>query len=387
MTMSKKDYYSVLGVERSASSQDIKAAYRKMALKYHPDRNPNNKEAEEKFKEAAEAYEVLSDADKRRAYDQFGHEGLGGAGMGGHGPGGMNMDDIFEHFGDIFGDLGSIFGQQGGGRQGRAGRKKSGPQPLQGHDLSQDIQISLKESFTGLKKEISYYHFVECTSCRGKGTQENTSAQTCPGCQGTGQITSRQGFFMYSQPCSTCRGNGFIIPSPCKTCGGQSRVQQFDKFTVNIPAGIFDGAELRIAGKGDAGVYGGSAGDLFLHVSVQPDKRFKRVEDDLVCTIMLTYPQLVFGCQVDIETIDGSKESIKIPKSCQADEKIIVPGKGFAHMRSKGNGNLVVITKCHIPRKLSPAAKQALTTYSDQIGTDPDDQPGMIASFFKKFLG
>lgn len=380
--MNKKDYYTILGVERSASTDEIKAAYRKLALKYHPDRNPNNKEAEEKFKEAAEAYQVLSDTEKRRTYDQFGHAGFEG-GMGGPGAGagnGMNMDDIFEHFGDIFGD---IFGQTTQKRS----RKKSGPQALRGHDLSKDLQISLKESYTGIKKEISYYHFVECTSCRGKGTKEGTQAQSCSECQGSGQINYRQGFFMYSQPCSACHGNGFVIPSPCATCKGQSRVQQFDKFTVTIPAGIFDGAELRIAGKGDAGVYGGGSGDLFLHIEVKPDKKFHRVDDDLVCSLMVTYPQLVLGCQVEIENIDGSKETIKIPRGCSVNEKLMVPGKGFAHMRSKGNGNLVVIVVCHIPKKLSAEAKQALSAYSDLIGTSTDDQPGMISSFFKKFLG
>ncbi len=372
-----RDYYEILGVSKNATQEEIKAAYRKLALKYHPDRNPNNKEAEEKFKEAAAAYEVLSDTDKRKRYDQFGHAGVeGNMGMGKQD---MNMEDIFEHFGDIFGD---IFGM--GQRQ---TRRKTGPTPKRGHDLSQELQITLKEAYTGTKKEVGIYQFVACEVCGGKGMEKGTSAQTCSRCSGTGQIQFKQGFFMYAQPCDVCNGEGFTIPSPCKACKGQSRIQKFDKFTVNIPKGIFDGAELRISGKGDAGVYGGQSGDLFIHVTVLPDKTFSRVDDDLVCTIMLTYPQLVLGSQIDIENIDGTKETIKIPKGCPVGEKIIVAGKGFQRLRSKSYGNLVVITNCHIPKKLSTEAKRLLTDYSEQIGTSTDNHEGSIRSFFKKFLG
>ncbi len=372
-----RDYYEILGVSKNATQEEIKAAYRKLALKYHPDRNPNNKEAEEKFKEAAAAYEVLSDTDKRKRYDQFGHAGVeGNMGMGKQD---MNMEDIFEHFGDIFGD---IFGM--GQRQ---TRRKTGPTPKRGHDLSQELQITLKEAYTGTKKEVGIYQFVACEVCGGKGMEKGTSAQTCSRCSGTGQIQFKQGFFMYAQPCDVCNGEGFTIPSPCKACKGQSRIQKFDKFTVNIPKGIFDGAELRISGKGDAGVYGGQSGDLFIHVTVLPDKTFSRVDDDLVCTIMLTYPQLVLGSQIDIENIDGTKETIKIPKGCPVGEKIIAVGKGFQRLRSKSYGNLVVITNCHIPKKLSTEAKKLLTDYSEQIGTSTDNHEGSIRSFFKKFLG
>ncbi len=372
-----RDYYEILGISKNASQDEIKAAYRKLALKYHPDRNPDNKEAEEKFKEAATAYEILSDPDKRKQYDQFGHAGVEGS-MGG-GPRDMDMEDIFEHFGDIFGD---IFGM---GR--RQARRKSGPTPKRGHDLSQELQITLKDSFTGTKKDIGIYQFVPCENCDGKGMEKGTTAQSCERCAGTGQIQFKQGFFMYSQPCDVCHGAGFIIPKPCKTCKGQSRVQKFDKFTITIPKGIFNGAELRISGKGDAGVYGGQTGDLFIHITVRPDKTFSRVDDDLVCTIMLTYPQLVLGSQIDIESIDGTKEPIKIPKGCPVGEKIIIPGKGFQRLRNKSYGNLVVITNCHIPKKLSADAKKLLVEYSEQIGTTTDSQEGSITSFFKKFLG
>jgi molecular chaperone DnaJ len=380
--MNKKDFYEVLGVAKTASADEIKAAYRKLAMKYHPDRNPGNKEAEDKFKEAAEAYEVLSDADKRRTYDQFGHAGMSGMGGGPEGHGGMNMDDIFENFGDIFG---SMFG---GGSSHQRSRRKQGPVAQRGHDLAKDVEITLKEAFLGTKKEITYYHFFTCEACKGKGAKAGTSTKECPTCKGAGQVQFRQGFFMYAQTCSNCAGHGYIIESPCPECGGQSRIQKYDKFSVNIPAGIYDGAELRIGGKGDAGVYDGSAGDLFLKVRVIADKKFTRVEDDLVCHVMLTYPQLVFGSQVEIESIDGTKETIKVPKGCPVGEKILVPGKGFAKLRGKVRGNLVVITECHIPKNLSKEAKEALTTYSTIIGTQvSSSNESSIVGFFKKFLG
>jgi molecular chaperone DnaJ len=383
--MENRDYYKILGVPKSASEADIKAAYRKLALKYHPDRNPNNKEAENKFKEAAQAYEVLSDTNKRKQYDQFGQAGVDGMGHAGSNPHGMNMDDIFSNFGDIFGD---IFGGQ------QQKRKKNGPSAQRGHDLAKEIIISLQESYLGVKKELSYYRFVPCTACESKGTSKGGSVQPCSACGSTGQMTFRQGFFMYQQTCASCSGQGFTIPNPCKTCSGQTRVQSHDKFSVNIPNGIFDGADLRIAGKGDAGIFGGPAGDLFVKILVTPDKNFKRVGDDLVCSVTLTYPQLVLGCQVEIESIDGSKQLLKVKKGCPVGEKIIIEGKGFQKVRNSSRGNLVVVTKCHIPKKMSEESKQALLNYATQLdaesvknGPDAGNNDGSIMGFFKKFLG
>lgn len=376
--MSKRDYYDILGVSKTASQDEIKAAYRKQALAYHPDRNPGNKEAEEKFKEASEAYEILSDAQKRQQYDQFGHAGMGGMG-GGHGAGGMNMDDIYENFGDIFG---SMFGGGGSKRQ-----RAKGPRAQRGHDLSKEITISLKDSYLGAKQEVSYYRFFPCEPCKGMGMAKDSKAVQCATCGGYGEVRHQQGMFMYSQTCHACGGKGYTIPSPCPSCNGQSRTQKYDKFTVTIPEGIYNDAELRIAGKGDAGVYGGPAGDLFIKVHVTEDKKFRRVGDDLVCNVLVTYPQLVLGSQIEIENIDGIKKSIKIPKSCPVGERILVVGTGFASLRTKVRGNLVVITKCHIPKKLSPEAKDLLTKYSEIIGTEPSDESGSILGFFKKFLG
>ncbi len=269
-------------------------------------------------------------------------------------------------------------------------RRKKGPIAQQGQDILKELSITLKESFLGLKKEISYYRFFPCTTCNNTGTQKGTSVQPCSACNGTGQMTYRQGFFMYSQTCATCAGHGYTIPSPCPACSGQSRIQQYDKFSINIPSGVYDGAELRITGKGDAGVYGGPAGDLFIKIHVMPDKLFKRSGDDLICSVMLSYPQLVFGSQMEIESIDGSKQTIKI-KGCPVGEKIIVAGKGFAKMRGNSHGNLVVITKCHIPTKLSEEAKKKLHEYAtltQQETTSSDSgNDGSIIGFFKKFLG
>lgn len=376
--MAQRDYYEILGVAKTASQDDIKKAYRKLAMKYHPDRNPDNKEAEEKFKEASAAYQVLSDESKRRQYDQFGHAGVGG------GPGAqdINLDDIFSNFGDIFG---SMFG---GGRP-RGGRPtgKAQPTPQRGHDLGRELTISLKESFLGTKKEISFYHFITCDICNGKGLQKGTKYTTCTQCKGAGQQLYRQGFFTVSQPCGTCRGQGYTIPSPCTGCNGQSRVQKYDKFTVTIPKGIKDRAELRIAGKGDAGVFGGSPGDLYIKVHTLSDKKFKRIGDDLCSNVTLTYPQLVLGAQMEIESIDGTKHSIKIPKGTAVGNKITVSGKGFKNLRSGTTGDLIITTQCHVPKKLTKEAKKALADYSEIIGTGVTEEDGSIIGFFKKFLG
>ncbi len=374
-----RDFYEILGVAKTASQDEIKSAYRKLALKYHPDRNPGNKEAEDKFKEAAEAYGVLSDPDKRKRYDQFGKQGVDGMGAGGFGSD-MNMDDIFENFGDIFE---SLFG--GGGAQRKA--RKAGPAPRRGHDIYKDISVTLKESFLGTVKQMSFYRYVQCDDCKGKGAKAGTSVQTCAQCHGSGQQQFRQGFFAFSQTCGTCGGQGFTIPSPCATCKGQTRVQKLDSFELNIPKGIFQDAELRVSGRGDSGIFGGPGGDLLVRVKVMPDKKFKREGDDLLCSMMLTYPQLVFGSQVEIESIDGTKESIKIVAGSSVGQTISIPNKGFARLRSKGKGNLIITLECDIPKKLSSKAQALLKEYSEEVGTDINNSDNSVIGFFKKFLG
>lgn len=371
--MSKRDYYDVLGVSKSADTAEIKKAYRKLAMKYHPDRNPDNKQAEEKFKEATEAYEVLVDADKRGKYDQFGHAGMN-AGSDFHNF--SDMGDIFSNFGDIFG---SMFGQ---GPQQR--RRATGPTAQRGHDLGQKITLSLKESFEGIKKEVRIYHYVPCDSCSHTGCQPGTKPTVCSTCQGSGQTSVQQGFFAFSQPCRTCSGEGFKITSPCQSCRGQSRTQKYETLTVTVPAGIFDGADLRVSGKGDAGVFGGPAGDLFLQITVKTEKNFRRRGDDLVCDLDLSYPQLVLGAHLEIETITGEKQAVKIPKGCPVGEEILIPGKGFQKIRGYGSGNLVFITRCVIPKKVSADGKEALLSYNKII--EKEGKNSGLFGFFKRFL-
>jgi molecular chaperone DnaJ len=377
----KKDFYTILGVPRTATKDEIKKAYRELALKYHPDRNPNNKEAEEKFKEAAEAYSILSDDTKRAQYDKFGHAGAQGMGGFGHYNGQeIDLSDIFEQFGDIFGGM---FGEKK-----RQTRKRTAKlMPKQGHDLQHSLSITLKESFEGTKKAISYYHFVPCNECKGTGTAAQSKVELCSDCQGAGQIQIQRGFFAYTQTCPTCRGEGVLIKNPCPNCKGQSRIQQYDTITVTIPKGIFDGANLRISEKGDAGIYGGKSGDLYITVTVKTDKNFTRVDDNLECIVTLTYPQLVFGADIEITSIDESKEAVKIPQGCTVGQKIVIPGKGFTKIRGRSRGDLVIITACHIPKKISAKASKLLKEYAEEIGSSTNDSDGSIKSFFKKFLG
>ncbi len=380
--MSKRDYYDILGVAKDSDAATIKKAYRKLAMKYHPDRNPDNKEAEDKFKEATQAYEVLSDDKKRKRYDQFGHSGMN-AGSDFHNFNDMN--DIFSNFGDVFGNdvFEQFFGQQMGGR---ARRKKSGPTPTRGHDLAQQITLTLKESFEGIKKQFKIYRYVDCKDCKHTGCEGNSKPTACSQCRGTGQVTMQQGFFAVSQPCSACRGQGFTIEKPCKTCRGQSRVQQYDSITVTIPAGIYNGADLRVSGRGDAGTFGGVAGDLYVKVSVEKHEIFSRRNDDLIGKLSLSYPQLVLGAQIEIESVDGSKHTVKVPKGCAVGHEIVIAGKGFKKLHGYGHGNLIFVTDCVIPKKISKAAKDKLLEFNMQVEED-GSHGGGITGFFKRFLG
>jgi len=372
----KRDYYEILGVSKTADQDEIKKAYRKLALKYHPDKNPDNPEAENKFKEAAEAYEVLSDASKRQKYDQFGHAAMN---QGSDFHQYSDASDIFEAFGDIFGNIFT-----GAGGQRRKGPKGE-PQSQRGHDLSQNFEVTFKESYLGCKKDLRVYRYVACEPCSGSGAQKGSKPTTCSTCKGAGQSLFQQGFFTFAQTCSTCHGQGFIISNPCSGCRGQTRIQTYEKLSVTIPAGIYHGAELRISNKGDAGTFNGPAGDLYIAVNVKPDKQFIRRNDDLVMTLHLTYPQLTLGCQVEIDNLDDTKELIKVPKACPVGHEVVVPGKGFAKLHGYGRGNLVIITQCDIPTKLSQEAKDALLDYAKKLGDQSTN--GGVSGFFKRFLG
>ena len=345
--MSKRDYYEVLGVPRNATEQEIKSAYRKLALKYHPDRNPGDKQSEEKFKEAAEAYSVLIDTDKRHMYDRFGHAGLGGAATGGFDPSAFSgFEDILGGLGDIFG-FGDIFG----------GRRRSGPQ--RGADLRYDLEISFEEAAKGVEASIQIPRQATCETCNGSGAAPGTQPITCPQCQGRGQLRYQQGFFTVARTCGQCRGSGSIIPKPCPACRGTGRVQQEKKLTVRIPAGIATGQRLRLSGEGEAGPMGGPNGDLYVVVHVQDHPFFQRDGNDLYCEVPLNFTTLALGGEIRIPTLDGD-EPFTVPAGTQTGTTFRVRGKGMLDVSGRGRGDLLVTVKVTTPKKLTKEQKKLL---------------------------
>lgn len=363
-TMSKKDFYSVLGVTKTASAEEIKKAYRKKAMQYHPDRNIGNKEAEEKFKEIAGAYEVLSDENKRASYDQMGHDGYSQHAAGGGFSGGAsnnysNMEDIFSSFGDLFG------GMFGGNRQ---RKQKSGNFAEDGTDLAMTVNLSLKEAFLGCKKEFSIYHFVECSSCQGFGGEDNSKPTECSTCKGSGQIIMQSGFFSVSQPCNSCKGKGLKILNPCKKCKGKCRIQKYETVAVSFPNTIFNGADLKITGKGDAGVFGGKKGNLYLKIKIAQNPDFFRENDDIITKVMIPYPILVLGGEVVIQNIDETKEKFSIPAGSFIGKRVSVANKGFVGANGKSRGNFVLELGCEIPKNISAKAASLLKDFAEETG-------------------
>jgi molecular chaperone DnaJ len=345
--VSKRDYYEVLGVSKTAVDSEIKSAYRKLALKYHPDRNHGNKEAEEKFKEAAEAYAVLADADKRRMYDRFGHAGLGsGAGF---------DPSVFTGFEDILGGLGDIFGF--GSVFGAGGQRRSGPQ--RGADLRYDLEISFEESAKGAETAIQIPRQEPCETCKGSGAAPGTKPTTCPQCQGRGQLRYQQGFFTVARTCGQCRGSGSIISKPCTECRGSGRIPKERKITVRIPAGIATGQRLRLSGEGEAGPSGGPAGDLYVVIHVQDHPFFQRDGNDLFCEIPLNYPTLALGGDIKIPTLEGD-EDFTVPESTQSGATFTLRGRGMPDVSGRGRGNLIVRVKLVTPKKLTREQKRLL---------------------------
>jgi molecular chaperone DnaJ len=354
--VSKRDYYEILEVTRTATDQEIKSAYRRLALKYHPDRNPGDKAAEEKFKEAAEAYAVLADTDKRHMYDRFGHAGLGGAATGGFDP------TVFTGFEDILGGLGDIFGigEMFGGQ-----RRRGGPQ--RGADLRYDLEISFDESAKGVETTIQIPRNETCETCHGSGSAPGSKPQTCPQCQGRGQLRYQQGFFTVARTCGQCRGSGSIISSPCTTCRGSGRVQQQRKLTVKIPAGIASGQRLRLSGEGESGAGGGPAGDLYVVVHVQEHPFFHRDGNDLFCEIPLNYPTLALGGEIAIPTLEGA-ETFKIPEGTQSGATFRLRGRGMADVVSgRARGDLLVTVKVVTPKKLTKDQRKLLEQLADTL--------------------
>jgi molecular chaperone DnaJ len=351
--VSKADYYEVLGVSRDASEQDIKSAYRKLALKHHPDRNPGDRASEEKFKEAAEAYAVLADADKRKMYDRFGHAGLGaGAQGGGFDP------TVFTGFEDILGGLGDVFGF---GDVFGGARRRGGPQ--RGADLRYDLEISFGESAKGTETTIQVPRSETCDSCRGTGAAEGSSPATCPQCQGRGQLRYQQGFFTVARTCGQCRGTGSIISTPCQTCRGAGRVQKERKLTVRVPPGIATGQRLRLNGEGEAGPGGGPSGDLYVVVHVQEHPFLQRDGNDLHCEIPVSFPTLALGGEITIPLLDGD-EPYKVPEGTQTESTFRFRGRGMPDVSGRGRGDFLVTVKLVTPKKLSREQRKLIEQFA-----------------------
>jgi molecular chaperone DnaJ len=368
--MSKRDYYEVLGVPRNASDQEIKSAYRKQALKYHPDRNAGDKEAEERFKEAAEAYGVLGDPDKRQRYDTFGHAGLGGA---------AGFDPtIFADFGDILGDFfgfGDVFGRRRGG-------------PRRGADLRYNLELTFEEAAFGTEAAIQIPRAETCETCGGSGAAPGTQPVACPACGGSGQVTFQQGFFSVARTCGRCRGAGRIVTAECKTCHGQGRIAVERKLQIKIPPGVDTDSQLRISGEGEPGAAGGPPGDLYVVVHVKEHELFKRDGSNLFCEVPVSVTQAALGASVEVPTLDGGRTKLQVPEGTQPGTVLRIRHQGFPHLGSKGRGDLHVLIRVVVPRHLSSEQKKLL----EQLGRtlpvpDLNDRDRSLLDRMKDLLG
>ncbi|TSA48452.1 MAG: molecular chaperone DnaJ [Deltaproteobacteria bacterium] len=344
----KSDYYEILGVERNASEEEIKKSYRKLAMQYHPDRNPGNREAEEMFKEASEAYEVLSDQGKRDIYNRYGHEGLTGTGYRGF----SGFDDIFSSFGDIFGD---VFGFN-------TGRSRSRTAAQAGADLRYDLRISFMDAALGAKTEINLHKYVLCTSCRGSGCASGTSPEVCSRCQGRGQVTQSSGFFSIATTCPQCRGAGKVIKTPCRECSGGGKVKVAKTVQLKIPAGVESGSRLRMRGEGEEGEYGGPSGDLYVFIEVEQHDVFERNGNDIYCRIPITFIQAALGGSIEAPTLTGN-EKMKIPRGTQTGRTFRLKGKGIPHLRGYGCGDQIIETVVTVPMNLTKRQEELLKEF------------------------
>ena len=379
--MAKRDYYEVLGVGKDASEDEIKKAYRKIAIKYHPDRNPGNKEAEEKFKEAAEAYDVLHDPQKRQQYDRFGFDGPAGGGFGGFGGGGMDMDDIFSMFGDIFGGR-SGFGGFGGGRGSR-------PQQYRGNDLRLKVRLSLLDVAHGVTKKFKVRKDVVCQHCHGSGAEAGSSAETCPTCHGSGVVThTTQSIFGMMQTqgvCPTCNGEGKVIKNKGKECGGTGVVKGEEVVEIKIPAGVASGMIVNVPGKGNAGMHNGINGDIQVLIEEEPNDTFVRDGNNLIYNLLLDFPTAALGGEVEIPTIEGTKLKVKIENGTQPGKTLRLQGKGLPAVQGygRGTGDLIVNISVFVPKYLSHEEKAALTKFKDSDNFKGDTSTKQ--SIFQRF--
>ena len=366
--MAKRDYYETLGVSRSASKDEIKKAYRKLALKYHPDKNKGDKASEDKFKEASEAYHVLSDNKRKTNYDQFGHAAFDGGGSQGFGnfDFGSSFSDIFE---DFFGD--DVFG----GRS--SGRRSSN----RGNDLRYDVSISMEEAYSGLNKKVNYTTYKKCIRCTGQGSEPGSKPITCKYCNGRGKVRTNQGFFTIQQTCPQCSGYGETIGSPCKDCGGNGKTQGNENVTVKIPKGVDDGTRIRLSGKGEAGTKGGLNGDLYLFISIDNHNIFKRSEENLYYELPITFSNASLGTTVEVPSIDGGKSKIKIPAGTQHGKQFRLKGKGMPVLRRNLFGDLYIRVVTQVPTSLSKRQKEILEEFNEIENNKPDP---VIKSFFEK---
>lgn len=379
--MSKRDYYEILGVSKGASADEIKKAYRKVAMQYHPDRNPGDKTAEEKFKEAAEAYEVLSDADKRAQYDRYGHAGLSGNGRGFSG-GSMNMDDIFSQFGDIFGDdiFGSFFG---GGRRGGGGGRARG---VRGSNLRVKIKLNYEEIAKGVSKNIKVKKYVSCTTCSGSGAKDKNSVQTCSTCGGSGQVRRVSNTFLGQMQtvttCPTCNGEGSIVTAKCTVCKGEGRVYGEETVTIDIPAGVQEGMQLSVGGRGNAGERGGPPGDLIILVEEEQHPELHRDGLNVAYELHISFTDAVFGLQAEVPTIDG-KAKIKIPPGTQSGKIFRLKGKGFPGVNTYERGDQLIHVNVWTPQHVTPEEKVILEKLNDSPNFQPKPDKNE-RSFFDK---
>ena len=386
----KRDYYEVLGVEKTASVEEIKKAYRKKAIQYHPDKNPGDKQAEENFKEAAEAYDVLSDPQKRQRYDQFGHAGMSGAaGNGGPFGGfseGMSMDDIFSMFGDIFGGRGGGFGGGFSGFGGGFGGGSSQRPRFRGSDLRVKVKLNLKEISTGVEKKFKLKKYVTCDHCHGSGAEGNGGSETCSTCKGSGTVIRNQqtilGTMQTRATCPTCGGEGKIIKNKCKVCAGEGIVYGEEVVSVNIPKGVMEGMQLSMSGKGNAGKHNGVPGDLLILVEEEQDKELIRDENDLIYNLLLSFPTAALGGAVEIPTIDG-KVKVKIESGTQPGKVLRLRGKGLPSVNGYGTGDLLVNVSVYVPEALSKDEKKALEEMESSDNFKPNTS--IKEKIFKKF--
>lgn len=369
--MAKRDYYEILGVSKSASADEIKKAYRKLALKYHPDKNPGNKESEEKFKEAAEAYDVLSNVDKKGKYDQFGHAGVGGAAGGGFGGGGFSMDDIFSQFGDIFGghfgsSFGGSFGGFGGGGRGRRVNR--------GSDIRIRVKLDLKEIAHGAEKKIKINKQVACNECGGKGAKSESDIKTCETCHGTGQVTrvtqTILGHMQTSSVCNACGGQGKIIAKPCNVCHGEGLVKESEEISFKIPPGVSEGMQLTVQGKGNAARRGGINGDLLVVIEEEEHSELQRDGNDLIYSLFISIPDAVLGADAEIPSVDG-KLKIKIDPGTQSGKILRLRGKGLPDVNGYGNGDLLVYIQVWTPKRPDKQERELL----EKLKSSPNFKP------------